>query len=112
MKTPWTLASGLLAAVGATACCFGPLLLVTIGFGGAWAARMKALEAFQPAFVVLTVGFIGFAFHRLYVQPRRCAPGEACELPRVLARQRVAFWVVVAMVAFIFAFPLFAQYFY
>ena len=112
MKTQASLAAGVLAAIGATACCFGPLLLVTLGFGGAWAARMRGLEALQPVFVVLTVGFMGFAFHRLYVAPRRCAPGEACELPHVLRRQRVAFWIVAAIIAFMAAFPLFADYFY
>ena len=112
MKTQASLAAGVLAAIGATACCFGPLLLVTLGFGGAWAARMRGLEVLQPFFVVLTLGFMGFAFHQLYIAPRTCAPGEACELPHVLRRQRVAFWIIAAIIAFMGAFPLFADYFY
>jgi mercuric ion transport protein len=86
--------------------------MVTLGFGGAWAARIKGLEVLQPAFVVLTLAFMGFAFHRLYVRPRRCAPGEVCEVPRVLRRQRVAFWIVGAAILFMTTFPLFADYFY
>lgn len=112
MKTPATLTAGVLSATGATACCFGPLLLVTLGFSGAWAGRMKALEAFQPVFVVLTLAFMGFAFHRLYVRPRRCAPGEVCELPAVLRRQRIAFWIVAVIIIAMMAFPLFAGFFY
>lgn len=112
MKTQASLAGGVLAAFGATACCFGPLLLVTLGFGGVWAARMQALAALQPVFVGLTVLFIGVAFHRLYVKPRRCAPGEVCEAPQVLHRQRVAFWVVAALIALMAVFPLFADRFY
>ncbi len=112
MKTQASLAAGVLSALGATACCFGPLLLVILGFGGAWGARLQGLAPLQPVFAGLTLLFMGFAFHRLYVQPRRCAPGEACEAPRVLRLQRVAFWVVAALIAVMAAFPLFAEYFY
>lgn len=112
MKTQASLAAGILSAVGATACCFGPLLLVTLGLGGAWAARMESLTALQPLFIGLTVFFMGFAFHRLYVKPRQCAPREACEVPRVARRQRAAFWGVAAVIAVMTSFPLFASYFY
>ena len=103
---------GVLAAIGATACCFGPLLLVTLGLGGAWVSSLRALEPYQPAFALLTLAFIGFAFYRLYIQPRRCAPDEVCALPTVLKRQRIIFWLVVVVVAAMFAFPLYASLFY
>ena len=103
---------GVLAAIGATACCFGPLLLVTLGLGGAWVSSLRALEPYQPAFALLTLAFIGFAFYRLYIQPRRCAPDEVCALPAVLKRQRIIFWLVVVVVAAMFAFPLYASLFY
>jgi mercuric ion transport protein len=112
MKPPISLVGGVLSAIGATACCFGPLLLVTLGFSGVWAARMQGLATFTPLFACITFLFIGSAFHRLYVRPRQCAPGDVCEMPAVLHRQRIAFWVVVALIAFMAAFPLFADYFY
>lgn len=112
MKTQASLAAGVLAAVGATACCFGPLLIVTLGFGSSWAARMRGLEPLQPVFAALTLGFMGFAFHRLYVRPKKCAPGEVCELPQVLRRQRIAFWIVAAAIVIMATFPLFAEFFY
>jgi mercuric ion transport protein len=111
MRTQASLAAGVLAAAGATACCFGPLLLVTLGIGGAWAARMQGLATFQPFFVGLTLLFMGYAFQRLYIK-RRCAPGEVCEAPHVLRRQRIAFWIVVAVIAVMAAFPLFSDYLY
>jgi mercuric ion transport protein len=86
--------------------------VVTLGFAGSWAARMRSLEPLQPVFVALTVAFMGFAFHRLYVRPRKCAPGEACELPAVLRRQRIAFWIVALAILLMAVFPLFADYFY
>ena len=112
MKTQASLVGGFLAAFGATACCFGPLLLVTLGFGGAWAARMARLEPLQPYFIGLTTLFMGFAFHRLYVRPQRCAPGDVCEIPRVLRRQRLAFWTILVLIVLMTAFPYFASYFY
>ena len=112
MKTQASLAASVLAAIGATACCFGPLLLVTLGFGGAWAARLGGLAPLQPYFIGLTVLFMGFAFYRLYIRPRQCAPGEVCEVPQVLRRQRIAFWVVLVSIVAMTSFPLFASYFY
>lgn len=106
------LIASVLAAIGATACCFGPLLLVTLGLGGAWVSSLRALEPYQPAFALLTLAFMGFAFYRLYIQPRRCAPDEACALPAALKRQRIIFWLVVVVVAAMFAFPLYASLFY
>ena len=111
-ETRSSLIAGVLAAFGATACCFGPLLLVTLGLGGAWVSSLRALEAYQPVFALLTASFIGFAFYRLYIQPRRCAPDETCTVPVVLKRQRVVFWLVLVVVAAMFAFPLYAPLFY
>lgn len=108
ITTPASLVGGALAAFGATACCSGPLLLMMLGFGGASAARMASLEPLQPWFIGLTVLFMGFAFYRLYLRPRRCAPGETCEAPPVLRRQRVAFWIVVALIASMTIFTFFA----
>ena len=110
MKTHASLAAGVLAAIGATACCFGPLLLVTLGFSGAWAAGLRSLAPLQPVFAGLTALFVGWAFHRLYIRPRHCAPGEVCEVPQVLRRQRVLFWFVVAVIAAMVLFPMFSDY--
>jgi mercuric ion transport protein len=111
LKTPAMLAAGVLCAIGATACCFAPLLLVVLGFGGAWAARMKSLEPLQPFFFTLTFGFMALGFYQLYVLPRKCAAGHACALPHVLRRQRIAWWIAAAIIALMAAFPLFASYF-
>lgn len=107
-----SLVGSLLAAFGASACCFGPLALVTLGFGGAWAARMRLLEPLQPVFTGLTLLFLGVAFHRLYVKPRRCAPDEVCVGADVFRRQRALFWLVTVAAAAMLAFPLYAPLFY
>ena len=93
-----TLVGGVLAALGATACCVLPLAFVTIGLGGAWLASLRALESVQGVFAAVTFACLGLAFYLIYVKPRRCAPGDACASPRVLKRHRFVFWVVVAAI--------------
>ena len=105
------LVGGLFAAFGASACCFGPLLLVTLGAGGVWAARLRALELWAPWFMTATALLLGVAFWRLYIAPRRCAPGEVCAAPAVLHRQRFAFWIVTALAAAMLLFPSFVPLF-
>ena len=36
--------AGGLAAILASACCLGPLVLVTLGFSGAWIGNLTVLE--------------------------------------------------------------------
>ena len=116
MSRPWSTSDSVLAgaaaAIGASACCAGPLLLVVLGIGGAWGSRLVALEAYQPFFLVAASGFFGFAFYRLYRRPDACAPGEACAVPAVRQRQRIIFWVVTLIAAALMAFPLYAPLFY
>ena len=116
MSRPWTTSGSLLggtaAAIGASACCAGPLLLVVLGVGGAWGSRLVALEVYQPYFVAAALAFFGYAFFKLYRKPEPCAPGEACAIAEVRRRQRVIFWWVAAAAAALMAFPLYAPLFY
>jgi len=107
-----SLAAGALAALGATACCFGPLLLVTLGIGGVWLSILSALEPFRPIFIGVAALFFGIAFHRLYIVPRRCAPGDMCAAPATLVRQKIAFWILLIIAAAMVLFPLYAHWFY
>ena len=99
------IAAGVLSAIGASACCAGPLVLVALGLGGAWMSGLRALEPFYPVFVAVAVGAFGFAFWRLYIAPRRCAPEVACASPTVLRRQRIAFWITLILAKAIILFP-------
>lgn len=110
--TAGSVVAGAAAAIGASACCAGPLLLVVLGVGGAWGSRLAAMEAYQPFFVAAALAFFGFAFYRLYRKPEACAPGETCAVPAVRRRQRLLFWVVAAIAIALMAFPLYAPLFY
>ena len=110
--TPGSVVAGVAAAIGASACCAGPLLLVILGVGGAWGSRLVALEPLQPYFVAAALMFFGFAFYRLYRIQETCAPDEVCAIPAVRRRQRVIFWVVSVLAATLMSFPLYAPLFY
>lgn len=116
MTSRWTTLSvvfaGAGAAIGASACCAGPLLLVMLGLGGVWGSRLAALEPFQPFFISAAVVLFAFAFYRLYGKPEACEPGEVCAAPAVRRRQRAIFWTVALSAAALMAFPLYAPLFY
>lgn len=48
-----SIAAGAASAIGASTCCVLPLVLVSMGLGGAWVARLRALEQFQWVFIGL-----------------------------------------------------------
>ncbi len=59
-ETPkWGLAGAVAAAIGASACCLGPLLLPALGVGGAWIGNLKAMERYRPYRMAATLVFLG-----------------------------------------------------
>ena len=111
IKVKSSMVAAALAAVGASACCAGPLILLSLGIGGAWIGNLTALEPYRPIFVALVAVFMVMAWRRLYREPT-CAPGDVCAIPEVAARQRTIFWVVLAMVCLMAASPWLLPFFF
>ncbi|WP_035514137.1 mercuric transporter MerT family protein [Paraburkholderia nodosa] len=107
-----SLVAGILAAVGASVCCVGPLILLALGIGGAWVGSLTAMEPYRPFFIGLTLLFLGLAFRRLYLMPKVCTPGTPCSDPRTIRRQRLTFWIVAALLLALLAVPRMAPLFY
>lgn len=110
--TPPSILAGAVAAIGASACCAGPLLLVVLGVGGAWGSRLVALEPLQPFFTATALVSFALAFYRLYRKPKACAQGEGCLVSNVRHRQRATFWAVACVAVALMALPLYAPLFY
>jgi len=107
-RTAWAQFGAVLAAIGASLCCVAPLVLLSIGVGGAWVGSLTALEPYRPIFIIATVALLGFTGWRLYRREDDCAPGEACANPAVKRRQRLIFWLVALPVLALLAFPWYA----
>ena len=107
-----SLVAGVLAAIGASVCCVGPLVLLGLGISGAWIGNLTALEPYRPILIGLTLLFLGLAFRKLYRVPRNCTPGNACVEPRVIRRQRLTFWTVTALLMCLLMVPVVVPLFY
>ncbi|MHB1665997.1 mercuric transporter MerT family protein [Thiomonas sp.] len=99
-----------LSAIGAMSCCVIPLLLVVLGFSGAWLGMFTALHPYDPLFIAVTLAFFAAAGRQLYRKPQACAVGKACALPAVQHRQRLIFWISLAIVLPLLAAPYVAFY--
>lgn len=106
------LAVGGIAAILASACCLGPLVLVTLGFSGAWIGNLTALEPYRPLFIGAALLAMFFAWRRLFRPRDQCQPGELCAVPRVNKAYRILFWIVAVLIVTAIAFPYFLPLFY
>lgn len=99
------LALGGLAAILASSCCLGPLILVGLGFSGAWIGNLTVLEPYRPLFLGAALVAMVFAYRRIFRPARACEPGEVCAVPNVRATYKIIFWAVAALVLVALAFP-------
>ena len=66
------LVAGGLAAVLASTCCLGPLLLVALGFSGAWIGNLSRLEPYRPWFIGVALIALFFAARRIFRSAAAC----------------------------------------
>lgn len=104
--------AGGLAALVASACCLGPLVLVMLGVSGAWIANLAALEAYRPVFLGTALAALLFAHRRIFRPVLACKPDDVCAMPAVRSAYQVLFWVVAALVLVALAFPYVLPLFY
>ena len=79
------LIGGLVAGFAASACCVGPLVLLLLGFGGAWIGSLTALEPYRPVFIGIASVALFIAYKEIY----RPKPEQSCEKAEVCAKPHV-----------------------
>ena len=106
------LVAGGLAALIASTCCLGPLVLVTLGISGAWIGNLSALEPYRPIFIGAALVAMFFAYRRIFRPAQECKPGEVCAVPAIRRGYQAMFWIVAALVLVALAFPYVLPLFY
>lgn len=112
LNTKAALVGGALASIGASACCVGPLLLLSLGIGGAWIGNLTALEPYRPLFILLVLVFLGLAFRRLYLVRPGCDSEANCVADRTRNVQRIIFWIATPLLLALVAAPWLIPLFY
>ena len=112
LNTKTALVGAVLAGIGASVCCVGPLLLLSLGIGGAWIAHLTALEPYRPIFIGIALVLFGLAFRKLYLIPQSCGVDNDCMTERTRKMHRVFFWVLVPITLGLLASPWVLPIFY
>ncbi len=103
-KTTLASLSAVVAAVGSTLCCAGPLVAVTLGLSGAGLAA--TFEPIRPWFVGGTVLSLGYGFFTLRREDTNaCKPGTLCASPVARRRMRVLLWSATVLAIPLLTFP-------
>ena len=98
---------GVTGAVAMTSCCIMPLALFSLGVTGAWIGNLAALYPYKWAFFLVTAGFLGFGFYKVYRPPKlvACEPGSYCGSPLSDRINKIALWSAAILVVAAIAFP-------
>ena len=99
-KRSWWLIGTLASAIGASICCLGPLILVGLGFSGAWIGNLASFERYRPLFMLIAFGFLAFAFYKVYSKPKGecCQTDSYCANPKADRMNKIALWGVTVLI--------------
>ena len=105
-------AGGLVGALAVSSCCILPLVLFSLGVSGAWIGNFTRLAPYQPYFLALTIGCLGYGYWLVYRSSKlACTDGDACarSLPNRLVKTGLilASLLAVAALGFDFLAPVF-----
>ena len=106
------LAVGGIAALLASTCCLGPLVLVALGLSGAWIGNLTWLEPYRPWLLLVALIALAFAGRGIFRPAAACRPGAVCAVPRVRNAYKILFGIVALLVLIALAFPYVLPWFY
>src|SRR5216683_1241912 len=104
--------AGGIAAILASTCCLGPLILISLGFSGAWIGNLTVLEPYRPFFIIGSVVALFFAGRQIFRPAQLCNPGEVCALPRERRIYKFLFSICAVLLLVALAYPYIARFFY
>jgi mercuric ion transport protein len=94
----WATAGGIVGAFGIASCCLLPLVLLSLGFGGAWMGSFAVLTPFKPLFIVGTATLLGYGHYLVYFAPKQaCAESGTCPTPGTTRWMKLVLWGATAL---------------
>ena len=106
------LLAGGFAAILASTCCLGPLVLLTLGVSGAWIGTLTVLQPYRPIFIVTALVALFVAYRSIFRPAVACEPDEVCAIAQVQTTYRALFGLVVLLVLVALSYPFVAPFFY
>jgi len=103
---------GGLAAILASTCSLGPLVLVALGLSGAWIGNLTLLEPYRPFFIAGALMALFVAGRRIFRPVRACQTGEVCAEPGARRLYKIVFGIISALVFVALVFPYVAKFLY
>jgi mercuric ion transport protein len=103
-----TAIGGILGAIAASSCCIAPLVLFSLGIGGAWIGNLTALAPYQPYFVAATLACLGYGSWLVYRRKKIACAEDACARPLPNHIVKAGLVLATILVAGAIAFDLFA----
>jgi mercuric ion transport protein len=103
---------GGLAAILASTCCLGPLVLVALSLSGAWIGNLTLFEPYRPFFIAGALVALFIAGRHIFRPAKACEPGEVCAVPRTRRVYKILFGIVSALVLIALVYPYVAEFFY
>jgi copper chaperone CopZ len=104
-KTQLTAVGSVLAAVVASLCCIGPVVVALIGVGSIGA--FAAFESLRPYLIGVTALLLGFAFYLTYRKREvKCEDGT-CKMESAGKWNKLSVWLATVIAAVALAFPYF-----
>ena len=107
-----TLIGGGVAAIVASVCCLGPLILVSLGISGAWVSNLTMLEPYRPIFIGIALICMALAYRKIYsAKPAdTCLLNTLCAKPQTNQNYRIMFWIVSVLVLIALIYPYFVTF--
>jgi copper chaperone CopZ len=101
----WASGGAFVAAIIASACCWLPLILVSVGASAGGVAVM--FEKTRPLFLSLAGALLASGFYLVYFKKEKCNPGSTCETPNSKFKRtnKLILWVATSGTIIFALFP-------